>query len=131
MNKSQRKALARGRAKLGYVPLKQLTPEEIREQREARPYWATRIFVNNHFTVMINDNAITSQCIAKLAYIVPFHAGREVFWKDLQRIKNEIFGEEAMAIQYFPPESSLIDEANVYWLFVFPEGIIPVYVPEK
>ncbi len=39
-------------------------------------------------------------------------------WPDLQRIKNEIFGAEAEAIQMFPKQSELVDDANLYWLWV-------------
>lgn len=42
-------------------------------------------------------------------------------WPDLQRIKNELFGDEATAVQFFPPESELVDDANLYWLFVLGE----------
>jgi hypothetical protein len=36
----------------------------------------------------------------------------------LQRIKNEICGEDVEAIQFFPRESKLVDVANLYWLWV-------------
>jgi hypothetical protein len=39
-------------------------------------------------------------------------------WPDLQRIKNELFGPEETAIQAFPAESELVDDANLYWLWV-------------
>jgi hypothetical protein len=39
-------------------------------------------------------------------------------WRDIQRIKNEIFGEEAHAVEYYPKQSELIDEKNVYHLWV-------------
>ena len=44
-------------------------------------------------------------------------------WSDLFRIKNEIFGEEAEAVQMFPKKSELVDEANLYWIWVF-EGLV-------
>lgn len=39
-------------------------------------------------------------------------------WQDMQRIKNEIFGEETEAIQFLPKQSKLVDEANLYWFFI-------------
>jgi len=39
-------------------------------------------------------------------------------WRDMQRIKNEICGEEATAVQVMPPESELVDEADMYHLWV-------------
>ena len=41
-----------------------------------------------------------------------------VQWSHLQDIKNQIFGPEALAIQYLPPQSKLVDQANMYWFFV-------------
>lgn len=39
-------------------------------------------------------------------------------WRDMQRIKNEICGEEATAVQVMPPMSELIDEADMYHMLV-------------
>lgn len=43
-------------------------------------------------------------------------------WRHLQSIKNEICGAERTAIEIFPPESQLVDEANQYHLYVLPRG---------
>jgi hypothetical protein len=43
-------------------------------------------------------------------------------WYDLQRIKNEIVGPEYVAIEIFPAESELVDQANARHLFVLPLG---------
>lgn len=43
-------------------------------------------------------------------------------WADLQRIKNELVGRERTAVEVFPPDSELVDEARVYHLWVLPEG---------
>lgn len=39
-------------------------------------------------------------------------------WHVLQEIKNKICGENATAIQVFPPQNELVDVANMYWLFL-------------
>ena len=44
-------------------------------------------------------------------------------WRDLQRIKNEVVGEETEAIELYPAESRLMDTANQYHLFAFKTGI--------
>lgn len=41
-------------------------------------------------------------------------------WRHLQQIKNEIIGEEQLAIEIYPPESELIDTSNQYHLWHFP-----------
>ena len=43
-------------------------------------------------------------------------------WRDLQRIKNDIAGPESEAMELYPAESRLMDTANQYHLFAFPEG---------
>lgn len=40
-------------------------------------------------------------------------------WRELQRIKNELFHEEAWAIEMYPPESVVVDTSNQYHLYVF------------
>ena len=40
-------------------------------------------------------------------------------WRDMQRIKNQLLGEEKEAVQLFPAESRLGDTANQYHLWGF------------
>jgi len=47
--------------------------------------------------------------------------GTDIPWSEKQRIKNEIFGEESAAVEVFPKTSELIDEANMYHLWVLPD----------
>lgn len=43
-------------------------------------------------------------------------------WRDLQRIKNELVGPEAEAVELYPAESRLVDAANQYHLWVLVDG---------
>lgn len=53
-------------------------------------------------------------------------------WRDLQQIKNELCGEECEAVEIYPAESRLVDAANQYHLWVFPEGFrIPFGYQER
>lgn len=45
-------------------------------------------------------------------------------WRHLQRIKTELAGEDAEAIELYPAESRLLDTANQRWLWCFPPGFI-------
>lgn len=49
------------------------------------------------------------------------HDEKPMGWTELQRTKNEILGAEIMAIQVFPKQSNVIDQANMYHLWAFPE----------
>jgi hypothetical protein len=46
-------------------------------------------------------------------------------WRDFQRIKNELVGEEAEGVELYPAESRLVDTINHYHLWVFPEHRFP------
>ena len=43
-------------------------------------------------------------------------------WRDLQRIKNMLCGDEREALELYPAESRLVDTSNQYHLFVMPIG---------
>lgn len=43
--------------------------------------------------------------------------GALIDWRDLQEIKNQLVGEECDAVQIFPAESRLVDEANQFHLW--------------
>ncbi len=42
-------------------------------------------------------------------------------WTHMQRIKNELMGRERVAVEVYPAESDLVDDANMYHLWVMPE----------
>lgn len=93
------------------------------------PKGMTRAYRNNRYTVMIYDDAPTTHGPAIQA-LIQNHKDTPIanHWAEIQRIKSEIFGPEVTAIEYFPPESELIDTHNIYWIFIFPEGVIPKYL---
>ncbi len=95
-------------------------------ENEYIPTWADRAFINNRYNVLIKDNYQTTHgpCIRAFitrldGSIIPNH------WSEIQKIKNEIFGEEVMAIEYYPKQSKLVDSLNAYGISIFPDGIIP------
>jgi len=45
-------------------------------------------------------------------------------WRDKQRIKNALYGWERVAVEVMPPGSELIDEADMYHMWVMPEGFM-------
>lgn len=91
------------------------------------PNGMTRAFRNNRYTVMIYEKARVSTGYAIRAMIqrhddkpIPNH------WSEMQKIKNKVFGEEIMAIEYYPAQSELVDQHNIYWLWLFEKGEIPI-----
>lgn len=45
-------------------------------------------------------------------------------WADVYRIKNELVGLERVGIEIYPADSTLIDDANIYHLWVLPKGMV-------
>lgn len=44
-------------------------------------------------------------------------------WWEMQRIKNEIAGEDATAIEVYPPQSEAVDGADMFHIWVLPSGL--------
>ena len=99
-------------------------------------------FYNKGLPVDLKDLGVgTDECYANSRYqvwvyrgdSVPHDFGTEMIWlaikrldkepihdwRDLQRIKNELVGEENEAMELYPKESRLVDECNQFHLWVF------------
>lgn len=79
-----------------------------------------RAYQNGKYAVMVRTidtpfGKVDHACIRN----VP---NTDIPWAEKQKIKNELFGKERVAVEVFPKESELVDEANMYHLWVFPEG---------
>lgn len=80
--------------------------------REIREAWA-----NNLYAVLIrpfadaNGEEVIHLAIRTISQLEPP-------WRDMQRIKNEICGEESTAVSVMPPASELIDDADMYHMWV-------------
>lgn len=88
---------------------------------------AERVFLNNKYQV-------TLKVLPRLNDPDPAKALRHLSikridkaaihdWRDLQRIKNDICGPEAEALELYPAETRLVDTSNQYHLWVIPERI--------
>ena len=91
------------------------------------PKGMTRAYRNTRFTVMVYDKSPVSTGTA-IRVMVQKHNDTPIVnhWSEMQKIKNEIFGEETTAIEYYPAKSQLIDDYNIYWFWIFPEGFLPI-----
>jgi hypothetical protein len=105
-------------------------PDHIsQEQWEEMLKWreATQCFVNEVYQVNIQEIKDTDG--RPWMYLSIKRRDKKAIhdWRALQRIKNELVGEEYEAIEIYPRESELIDEANQYHLWVMEKGrICPV-----
>lgn len=123
MLKSERTKLARKEFK---KPVTKFQKLDLSKSKSV-PKGMTRAYRNNRFTVMVYDNHKVSTGTV-ICVLIQKHDDTPInrHWFQLQKIKNEIFGKEAMAIEYYPPESKLIDDHNIYWIWIFPEGVLPI-----
>lgn len=48
---------------------------------------------------------------------------RRPTWYEMQRIKDEIAGPEATAVEVYPPASELVDGAEMFHIWVLPEAL--------
>lgn len=91
------------------------------------PTGMTRALRNNRYTVMIYDNTKTTKGTATKVLIQNhFDSPIHRHWAEIQRIKNEIFGKETTAIEFYPSEETLIDDFNIYWIWIFPNNDLPI-----
>jgi hypothetical protein len=44
-------------------------------------------------------------------------SGRRPSWHEMQRIKNDIAGPEATAVEVYPPQSEMVDEADMFHIW--------------
>lgn len=80
----------------------------------------TRICRNWLYVVLIRPVATPWGEVHHLA--IRTASSLEPPWRDKQRIKDELFGPEFTAVEVMPPSSELIDEADMYHMWVLPAG---------
>lgn len=123
MNRRQMRAsTAHGRKlqKMPWQPFRELSRAEI-EALDKRGDGALpdRIFKNNRYVVQIYGwNTGWGKCDRVLIRRADASAIHN--WHELQRLKNEIWGPECTALEVYPKASNLIDDKNIYWMWVFP-----------
>lgn len=44
-------------------------------------------------------------------------------WWEMQRIKNELAGESATAVEVYPPQTEVVDGANMFHIWILPERL--------
>lgn len=122
VSKRQRRLAAQRLAEKPETKFEQIDLNE----RSFVPDGVTRAYRNNRYTVMVYDNCPTTHGHATQVLIQNhFDEPIKNHWAEIQRIKNEVFGQEVTAVEYFPAESELIDQHNIYWIFIYPDGVLP------
>lgn len=94
---------------------------EAKERGIKFPEGLKDVYQNNLYVVQFFEHA------SKFGIITHLHIRRNdeapvKSWYDMQRIKDELIGQERLGIEVYPPRSQLVDGANNYHIWVFPEG---------
>lgn len=90
-----------------------------------------RLYQNSHYQVILRERAdgTFGRCVHLTIRAVDGSPRHD--WRDFQRIKNELVGEEAEAVELYPAESRVVDTANHYHLWVFPEHRFPFGMEQR
>lgn len=84
------------------------------------------VWANNRYVVVVRhcgENPATGPLVWLSIKSVENDARHD--WRDFQRIKNELVGEEAEAVELYPAEGRLVDTSNQFHLWCFPEFRFP------
>ncbi len=80
------------------------------------------IWVNSRFLAVVAHRI--DPMFGEIDHVMVQNAkgGKDVMWADLQSIKNDLFGEERVALQVFPAESNLVNKTHTYHIHVLSES---------
>jgi hypothetical protein len=100
------------------------TPFETQQFNPSQPtpYLAHAVSSNNYYTVL-HALRITSMGMVKHLMIRRHDGQMENSWRRKQKIKNLLCGENATAIEVYPAESDLVDDANMAHLWVLESSL--------
>lgn len=79
--------------------------------------WVNNLYSVQQYSLMIDGKRFLHLMVRR------HDEGTHIPWSHLQRIKNELIGEERWAVQTFPAEEELVDQANLFHLFVYPADV--------
>lgn len=116
--------------KAGYSEFKDITAEA--HDRIGNKYGRApdKVYQNGQFIIQVFEE--NNAWNAKKVMIRWLDARPEIPWAILQKIKNDLFGAEVTALEVFPKESNKVDVANMYWIWILPEGFdCPIEVKRK
>lgn len=84
--------------------------------------WAaefTEVRKNSVFSVLVRDIVGTDGGTYTHLAISSLSGTRPTWW-EAQRIKNELAGDDAVAVEVYPPQAEVVDDADMFHLWVLP-----------
>lgn len=92
-------------------------------KRSAESRGSIETYTNKYYDINKYTHRDTEGNVTNFTLAI-YNKDRSAFhdWREFQKIKNETCGIEATGMEFYPPESSLIDDANVFMMYVLPES---------
>lgn len=112
-------AEARSSGEWGPWEVLELEKGTISNDTRSWTYDITKAHKNRVFAILQRDLpefGVTHLAVNSLSGIRPT-------WHEMQRIKNEIAGVGATAVEVYPPNGEVVDGANTFHLWVLPEPL--------
>ena len=111
----ERKARAQGH----WGPWETLDAAEAMKGARGWAAQVTEVYRNRVFSVLVRHDAsgATHMAVSSLSGIRPS-------WYEMQRIKDDIAGETATAVEVYPPRAEVVDGADMFHIWVIP-GALP------
>lgn len=125
LRRQRRRALSdekRHRLSGQWSPWEKLTFPKGSVSSTGWPYEITEAWRNRVFAVLERPFAIDGDPVTHLA--ISSLSGRRPSFHEMHRIKDELAGEDATAIEVYPSRSSLVDGSDMFHLWVLP-GPLP------
>lgn len=101
---------------------------------ELRSYYE-EIWKNDRYQVLVRRDVAVGKDWPSMIHLSIKRLDRGVIhdWRDLQTIKNELVGANHEAVELYPADSRLVDQANQYHLWVLAESGIrfPFGFPQR
>lgn len=115
-------------AKTPWMPLREIEPSQqyLDACAKAGLPTAVRVYVNDRYEVIRSE----MDDVIHLS-IKRWDRGHVIDWRHKQAIKNEVCGPEAEAVELYPAESRLVDNANQFHLWVLRSGRFPFGYADK
>ena len=92
---------------------------------------ASETWLNNHYIVTVYrfpEGPRDVQCMSIRS--IARDASHD--WRDFQRVKNEIAGEDVEGFEIYPAKKRTVDQANQYWVWCLRPGMeLPVGFSER
>lgn len=101
-----------------------LSPDKEDLLRKVKERLPDKIWLNGRYKVWIYENVLRHGQWPRMHWLSIKRRDQEPIreWRDLQRIKNDLIGEQCEGVELFPAESRLVDASNQYHMFVFADS---------